>query len=381
MNIFNSLGSNYNLDFVFKSLFSTNDENYKKELQQALEKKYAGRATLLYKGREAIELALKSLDLPLNSFVAINSFTCFAVYEAIKKAGLNVEFLDIEKGELNFSSEELVKHLEKNSKIKVVIIQNTLGYPCDVAQILKICQDNKIILIEDLAHCAGARYLNGQEAGNIGDMTILSFSQDKIIDGISGGALIKKEGTDLLLKDIPIKKQLIDRLYPFFTYLIRKTYPLGIGKILHTLVKIFNLLSSPMDQLDKEFHLLPEWYCNLVNLAFKNLQNNLDHRRKIATIYAQNLNPKIISPKIINSINLSSNLRFPIFVNNRESLIKYLKQSGVYVADIWYDDTPNQCPNAKLAAAAILNLPTSINVSEEDGQNIAQLINQWLKSQ
>lgn len=379
MNIFNSLGSNYNFNFVLKSLFSFSDST--RELKKILEEKYQGKATLLYKGRQALEAGLTSLNLPQGSFVAINGFTCFAVYEAIKKAGLNVEFLDIEKGELNFSYEELVKHLEKNSKIKVVIIQNTLGYPCDIEQILRICQEKKIILIEDLAHCVGARYLNGKEAGNIGDMTVLSFSQDKIIDGISGGALIKKENTDLPLKDIPIKKQLIDRLYPFFTYLIRKTYPLGIGKILHTLLKNFNLLSRPMDQLDEGFHQLPGWYCNLINSAFTNLQENLDHRRKIATLYEQNLNPKIISPKITSSINLSSNLRFPIFVNNRDNLIKYLKQAGVYVSDIWYDDAPIQCPNAQLAAAAILNLPTHINISADQAGKISNLINQWLKSQ
>src|SRR3989344_5762692 len=132
MSVFNSLGSNYDKNFVLKALFKRNKKEYKKDLQKLLESKYGGEAILLYKGREAIELALKSLNLPQTSFVAINGFTCFAVYQAIKKAGLNVEYLDIEKGDLNFSPEILENSIRKNLKIKVVLVQNTLGYPCEI---------------------------------------------------------------------------------------------------------------------------------------------------------------------------------------------------------------------------------------------------------
>src|SRR2546428_552227 len=69
-------------------------------------------------------------------------------------------------------------------------IQNTLGYPCNIEEVKLICEQKKITLIEDLAHSIGTTYNNGVESGTMGDMTILSFSQDKIIDGISGGALI-----------------------------------------------------------------------------------------------------------------------------------------------------------------------------------------------
>jgi|SRR3989344_705258 len=195
MSVFNSLGSNYNFNFVLKALFVNNKASYSSALVNFLENKYQGKATLLYKGRQALELGLKSLNLPQGSFVAINGFTCFAVYEAIKKAGLEIEYLDIEKGELNFSPQELEKHLKENPNVKVVIVQNTLGYPCQIEQIAKICKEKKLVLIEDLAHSVGTKYENGQEAGTIGDFVVLSFSQDKIVDGISGGALISKNNS------------------------------------------------------------------------------------------------------------------------------------------------------------------------------------------
>src|SRR3989344_8336212 len=170
MNIFNSLGSNYDFKFVLKALLSFSGNS--KDLENLLEERYGGKAILLYKGREAIELALKSLNLPAGTFVAINGFTCFAVFDAIKKTGLNCEYLDIDKGNLNFSAENLKNALEKNSKIKAVIIQNTLGYPCDIEGISKICKENNLILIEDLAHSIGAKYKSGQEAGTLGDFIV-----------------------------------------------------------------------------------------------------------------------------------------------------------------------------------------------------------------
>lgn len=189
MSIFNSLGSNYDFKFTLKALIARENNS---QLKSFLENKYQGKVTLVYKGREAIELCLKSLNLPEKSFVAITGFTCFAVFDAIKKSGLDVEYLDIEKGDLNFSAEILEKAVEKNPKIKVVLIQNTLGYPCDIENIAKICKEKKIILIEDLAHSIGTRYENGEEAGSFGDFVVLSFSQDKVIDAVSGGALIER---------------------------------------------------------------------------------------------------------------------------------------------------------------------------------------------
>lgn len=390
MNIFNSLGSNYNLSFILKSLLTFTADP--KPLENLLEEKYNGKVILVYKGRQALELALKSLNLPSDFYVAINGFTCFAVYEAVKKTGLNCEYLDIERGELNFSPNNLERALQKNKKIKAVIIQNTLGYPCDIKEIQRICKKNSLILIEDLAHSVGARYAGGEEAGTVGDLTVLSFSQDKIIDGISGGALVvKNEKVFEQLSSVPLTHQIIDRLYPFFTFKIRINYPFYFGKIIHKILKTFNLLSKPMNGVNsKNVYKMPNWYTVLIKSGFERFEENLSHRKKIASIYAALLNPEIISPKITSQINLSTNLRFPIFVNNRKDLVRYLSKRGIYISDIWYDapvapkkylsqtDYNHQCPNSELVSSAILNLPTHQKVHQQDAEIISHFINQWL---
>ncbi|MDZ4228123.1 MAG: hypothetical protein U1E54_02670, partial [Candidatus Levybacteria bacterium] len=73
--------------------------------------------------------------------------------------------------------------------------------------------------------------------------------------------------------------------------------------------------------------------------------------------------------------------RFPIFIENRSSLIRYLKDSKIFVSDIWYDSVAPECPNAVKISHQILNLPTHINVSEKKAKRISEKINEWLRSQ
>ncbi|MEK7186300.1 MAG: aminotransferase class I/II-fold pyridoxal phosphate-dependent enzyme, partial [Patescibacteria group bacterium] len=346
MSIFNSLGSNYNLNFALKALSPEVARiihlqgGISSKLKKYLEKKYGGEAVLLFKGREALTLAIKNLNLPEGSGVAINGFTCYAVYKAIEEAGLKPVLVDLPGDNLNFTRSDLVKALENNPKIKVVIIQNTLGYPCDIEEIAKICKEKKLILIEDLAHSVGTKYKNGKEAGTVGDMIIFSFSQDKIIDGVSGGALIihkprRSQAYDLRgweNKNPPLSRQLKDRLYPLLTWKIRTTYDLGFGKLFHYNLKKINLLSLPMDESLYGFLNLPNFYQKLIQDSFLNLKSNLSHRKKIAEIYKENLPERIMFDKINSQIDNSSNLRFPIFVKDRDNLIKYLKTKNFHLS-------------------------------------------------
>jgi dTDP-4-amino-4,6-dideoxygalactose transaminase len=392
MSIFNSLGSNYDFAFILQSLKKPN-KNSKQKLREFLEKKYKGRVELTYKGRQAIELALKSLNLPEGSRIAVTGFTCIAVIEVIEKNNLSPVYLDIDPKTLNFTPQELEDKIKKES-FRAAIIQNTLGYPCDIEEILKVCRKHKIVLIEDLAHSIGAIYRNGKEAGALGDLACLSFSQDKSIDAVSGGAIVirnsklKVQKSKLQLKNKNFSR---DRYYPLFTFLIRITYPVGLGKILHFIFRSLHLLSDPMKNSNETQ--MPDWHAGLALYGFENLERTLAHRRKVAKVYADNLPNKLISNEIVKVINQGTNLRFPIFLENREKLIEYLKRRGVYISDIWYDGVvspvkylglarypKNSCPNSEKVSLNILNLPTHINTSEKDAYKICNLINKYVNN-
>ncbi|MDO8657171.1 MAG: DegT/DnrJ/EryC1/StrS family aminotransferase, partial [Candidatus Levybacteria bacterium] len=277
-------------------------------------------------------------------------------------------------------------------KIKVAVIQNTLGYPCDIEKIVQICKEKNIILIEDLAHCVGAKYSNNKEAGTMGDFVTLSFSQDKVIDAVSGGALVirnKQYQKHILASQgqaLRSYQQLRDHLYPLLTYKIRFLYDFYLGKLLHYILKDLNFLSKPMQEGLYNFYSLPDWYCNLTLVKFSKLKQELNHRREIAKIYAEKINDKVLSKNIIKNISLSSNLRFPVFLENppdgeasRGELIKFLKKSKIFVSDIWYDSVAPECPNAVEISKKILNLPTHINIAKKDALIISEKINEWLR--
>jgi dTDP-4-amino-4,6-dideoxygalactose transaminase len=396
MNIFNSLGSNYDFQFILQLLRTPNIDT--KKLKETLETKYQGKSALFYKGRHAIQFALQLLNLPKNSAVAVNGYTCFAVYEAISRAGLKTEFVDITVGDLNFSAESLEQKLNINPSIKAVIIQNTLGTPCDIKRISEICKQRNLILIEDLAHSPGTTYAHGIEAGTVGDFVALSFSQDKMIDAVSGGALVVRNPTyrnfsELKLRNVSFGQQFfIDSFYPIWTFLIRKLYAVGLGKLLHQILKSFRLLSMPMQEEGVGLYGLAPWYAGLAGKELEDLEENIKHRRKIARVYASSLDSKILVPKTIEVLENSTNLRFPILISDRSGLIAHLKQYGVYVSDIWYDavvapkkymtklDYKGDCPNAERVAEKMLNLPTHRNINVEEAQIISKRINQWLAS-
>jgi perosamine synthetase len=386
--IFNSLGSNYTFKFVIKSLFSVGDRKDGDLLKLFLADKYGGEVVLLYKNREALGLALSLLNLPRGSRVGINGFTCYVVYQAIKEEGLVPVYLDIEESNLNFS----FNSLRKAKDIKVLIVQNTLGNPCEMEKISSYCRKNGICLIEDLAHSVGIRYGDGKEAGTVGDFAVFSFSQDKIIDAVSGGALIirnkkfKNLGNRFRFVDVEAAQRVKDRFYPLLTYLIRKTYFVGLGKLLHLFLKKLNFLSQPMGKKEKtSFHKLPDWYSKLVLYQLDQFGKVRNHRDSIAKIYSGMIEAGVRVPR-------GGSIRFPALVDNRAALIEFLKKRGVYVSDIWYDAPiapkkylkstgyNGQCPNSEEISKKILNLPTHINVSKRDAQKISVLVNKWLNT-
>ena len=389
MNIFNSLGSNYTYSSTWRMLFSYGGKNAEAKLKAYLEKRYGGRAILTYKGREALFLAASALE---EGAVAINGLTCLAVYEAITESGHAVHYIDISENSLNFTPESLTNALASNPATRAVIIQNTLGITCDIRAIKRICDEHGIILIEDLAHSIGATYASGEEAGTVGDFVILTFSQDKVVDAVSGGALIvrneKYKSIASPTKTIAFRKQVQDRFYPRLTWKIRAAYGLGIGKFVHAAARALHLLSTPFGtDPASSVRTLPGWYCANALRQYKKLEKITSHRREIAETYARLVDKRLLLPF---DPRHSANLRFPIRAQNRGSLVRFLKKRGVHISDIWYDapiapkkyihrtNYKGQCPNAERVSETILNLPTHINVSPIQARAIAESVNEWL---
>ncbi len=381
MAIFNSLGSNYSPNFVLKSIFGLGSAKDTRVVVENLQARYNGKVTLTYKGRQALELALKKTKLPPKSRVGINGFTCYVVYQAVVNAGYEPVFLDVSEDSLHYGFHEL----DKAHDLKAVIIQNTLGLPADLSAIQAFCKKHDIMVIEDLAHSMGAIYENGEEAGTVGDLTMLSFSQDKPLDVVAGGACIDRR-YEIELKGLPsisLWQRVKNRFYPFWTTLIRDLYPVRLGRYLHFALKKLRLLATPMSDNVKGVQRMTGLATHLLVDRLRTQTAELEHRRKIAQVYAQNL-PSAMQLKFYGQ---PSYLRFPIRVKNRHAVVGRLKKHRIHIGDTWYNAPiapkkylekttykAGECPQAEALAACIVNLPTHRFVTPQIANNIAERI-------
>ena len=320
-----------------------------KRLSTTLSERYGGEAVLCKNGRSALALALKAYFRPGDA-IAVNAFTCYAVYEAIKAARLKPVFVDISLGDLNFDVNVLAKTLSDYPQIRGIIVQNTLGNPVDIAKIERVAEKHNLIIIEDLAHCAGVRYPDGREAGTVGAASILSFGKDKSIDTISGGAVIFRSeipSTSKIRDSFPSKApRLSDHLrakfYPMFGVLCRKlTYIKLGGALMRFLVAI-------------------HW-------VEKSADNRLDTSRRLSKFEAKRALKQIERLKRTGM----PTLREFCFVKNRAEVLAKLQKQGYYFGSFWYEKPVSpvryynkvnfpeeKCPNSVYAAEHILNIPT-----------------------
>ncbi len=395
--IFNSLGSNYDFSFACRALFFllAPGSSARTALSRELESRFGGEAHLLYKGRDAIQCALEGLGIGRGDGVLTQALTCYAIEEAILRTGAIPVFVDIEKDHLNLSVATLQHTYGRAHTPRAVIVQNTLGVPADMEEIKKWCSEKKLVLIEDLAQSIGAVSSTGKMLGSYGDAVVLSFGRDKIVDAVSGGAVIFRRPANHKIETsgrVHTGTIIKDMIYPALTWKIRKTHRILLGKIILRLFRNVGLMTSAVASPTATATPMPAPHARLTLYQWHKLDEGLAHRRKIGQTYLAHLNEKanILTSKQI--VEQGANLRLPMVVENPDDLIKHLSFSNIYLADRWYRspvDCGNlpvksiykqgTCPNAEKLSRTVVNLPTHINVGEKDAVRIANAVNNYLK--
>jgi len=97
----------------------------------------------------------------------------------------DVELCDCENKTFGMDIDHL-KELIASHKPAVLIVVHVLGCPNQMAEIVQLCEDNDIILLEDCCEAHGARY-NGVKVGNFGEMSSFSFYYGHHMSTIEGG--------------------------------------------------------------------------------------------------------------------------------------------------------------------------------------------------
>jgi perosamine synthetase len=123
--------------------------------------------------------------------VIIPSHTYCASAIPFGRTGAKIVWADINPSTFVISPEDIQRKITK--KTKLVVVVHLYGLMCDMAQIVEICKDNNLILVEDCAQAFGAEY-NHKKAGTFGDYSCFSFHAQKNITTLGeGGVLIVKD--------------------------------------------------------------------------------------------------------------------------------------------------------------------------------------------
>lgn len=119
--------------------------------------------------------------------VGFSAITWSTNVKPLIQLGLNPIPVDIELDTLNISSAKLTKALKKY-KVKMLFLTNLLGFCDDIDEIRKVCDKNKVILIEDNCESLGTMY-KGNLLGNFGLASTFSFYVGHHMSTIEGGAI------------------------------------------------------------------------------------------------------------------------------------------------------------------------------------------------
>lgn len=382
---FQALGSNYGGRDVVKQFFTIGTSTHSQRLSRRLEQRYGGHAFLFAKGRYALAEAVRMVQETDHDVVAINALTCSVVVDAVSAHSKQL-YLDVDPATAHFDAGRFEQALDQNQHIAAVVVQNTYGRMCDIATIESIAKRRGVFIIEDLAHCMGQTYPDGREAGTVGDMVMLSFGRDKLIDVCSGGALIVRNPRLFIAvrppKDGPsIVDQLRDRIYPALTWLVRSTYDITIGKVVLVGMYRFKFATRSSDGNARSDVRLPHWQARRVLDQLRDYPAALAARQTLMKRYEQLLGNGLVSSGGV--------IRAALPVENRDETLQQLRELGYELSDTWYDtpigparkyariDYPAAyCPHAVELSKRIINLPTHRYISEEDVKIMSKAVRQ-----
>lgn len=166
-----------------------NVNNFETELAQYVDGGYAAAVSA---GTAAIHLALKLAGVRAGENVFVSSLTFSATCNPIRYENAVPIFIDSEEDTWNMDPEALRKAFKKYPETRVVVIVHLYGTPAKMDELMKICEENNAILIEDAAESLGATY-HGQQTGTFGKFGIYSFNGNKIITTSGGGMLVSPD--------------------------------------------------------------------------------------------------------------------------------------------------------------------------------------------
>ena len=166
----------------------------------------AKHAVAVVNGTAALHIALKLAGVCADDEVLVPALTFVATANAVTYCDAVPHFVDSEEITLGIDASKLRYYLKVNTRqdsgncvnqktgriIRAIVPMHTFGHPSNLEDLLEICEDFNLVMVEDAAEAIGSYYKN-QHVGTFGLIGTLSFNGNKTITTGGGGAILTND--------------------------------------------------------------------------------------------------------------------------------------------------------------------------------------------
>lgn len=316
---------------------------------------------------EGLFSSMHLLDIQPGDEVIVPTISFIGAGNAVCAHGAKMVLCDVDPHTLNARAEDIRKVI--TPKTKALLLLHYGGIPCEMDEIIDLCKEYNIKLIEDAAAGVCSTY-KGKAIGTFGDMGMWSFDAMKI--------LVCGDGAMLHFNSPELRKKADRWLYfgletksGYENSVAQKWWEFDISSFGHRAIMNDITASMALEQLKK----LPAY---------------MDKRAKVHKFYNDNLKQFswISLPPELPDYVQTSYYFYHVQIKNglRDKFAKYLRENGVYTTYRYYPlhrvpgyGMAGEFPNADYAADNTLNLPIHQSISDEDLNHILKVVKEFDK--
>ena len=304
------------------------------------------RAVAVVNGTAALHIALKIAGVEAEDEVLMPSLTFIATANAVSYLGAVPHFIDVSMNTLGVDPIALKAYLNKigemrngeffnketGRRIKALVPMHTFGHPVSIEDLVAICKDYHLELVEDAAESLGSYYKN-KHTGSFGKISAISFNGNKIMTTGGGGAIVTDDET---IADY--------------------------AKHLTTTAKIQHRWAFRHDEIGYNYR-MPNINAALGCAQLEKMSEFVEQKRKLTIKYEQ-LIANLQGVRLFKEpANCDSNYWLQTLIlddtYNREEVLAYLNNNGVMSRPIWTPmhnlDMFMDCPKMDLSVTDSLN--------------------------
>lgn len=304
-------------------------------------------------GTTALHLALVALGIKAGDEVLVPNLTFAASLNVVIQAGATPVLVDVEKDSWCIDPRKIEEAITE--KTKAIIPVHLYGQPCDMEKIMKLAHDYDLYVIEDCAEAHGAEF-NGKKVGSFGDIGCFSFFGNKVITTGEGGMCITNN------------HELDTRLRMYRDHGMSRT-----RRYWHDVVgynyRMTNIQAAiGVAQVERIDYLLEE-------------------RNKVEQLYTRHLSkiPEVIIQKndFEGRKKIAWLMSILIPADKRDNVLEYMQNHGVEVRPFFYPLSDMEVYKPYISkkmrvseeiSKCGMNLPTVVNLTEEEIINIVNIL-------